>query len=342
MDHPLAVRTEPPERVPAGWYTVAAAAALAPGGLQAARIAGIDLVVYRTADGVVHCVNDRCPHLGGRLTKGGRVEDGLLVCPVHYFAYDRDGACRRTGYGSVAPRACTQPWRCLERNGLVMVWYHPGKAAPDWEPEALDASGHLGLRIWRDPVAAPAQLIMEGIADQGHLRTVHGYDEVARTAAFDTAGPALRTAYRFDNPTHPPRWLPAALRRRLQDGQEVRFDYCAWGLGYSVTDVEIPALGLGMRTFVNPAPVAPDRCDLWHGMALRRIGDPGRISAALKPLPRGLVERLMQAVLRRGYLKDIHDDMRLWESLDPLARPALAPGDGPVAAHRRWAAQFYG
>lgn len=341
MAHPLTVLTEPPERVPAGWYTVAAGAALDLGTMQSAQVAGIDLVVYRTADGQAHCVHDRCPHLGGRFTQGGRVEDTLLVCPVHRFAYDSEGTCRRTGYGSVAPKACTQPWPCLERNGLVMVWYHPEGAAPGWEPEALDASGHLALKVWSDPVAAPAQLIMEGIADQGHLQTVHGYADVARTADFDTSGPSLRTAYRFDNPSHPPRWLPAALRKKLQGGQEVRFDYCAWGLGYSVTDVEIPALGLGLRTFVNPTPVAPDRCQLWHGMALRRISDPGLVSTALKPLPRGMVESLMQAVLRRGYLKDIHDDMRLWEHLAPVAKPALAPGDGPIAAHRRWAAQFY-
>ena len=128
--HPLTVPTEAPERVPAGWYTVAAGAALQPGALQSARIADIDLVVYRTADGQAHCVHDRCPHLGGRFSQGGWVDHELLVCPVHRFSFDREGTCQRTGYGSAAPKACTQPWPCLERNGLVMVWYHPEGVAP--------------------------------------------------------------------------------------------------------------------------------------------------------------------------------------------------------------------
>lgn len=343
LSHPLTVPTEPANTVPAGWYTVAAGAALPVGGLQSAHLAGIDLVVYRGSDGAVHCVHDRCPHLGGRFSCGGSVEEDLLVCPVHRFAFDREGICQRTGYGgAAAPKARTRPWPCLERNGWVLVWFHPAGAAPDWQPEAVAESDYGPATVWSNPVDASVQTIMEGIADQGHLATVHGYDAVAREGAFDAEGPCLRTAYRFSNASEGPAWLPAALRRHLASSEQVRFDYCAWGLGYSVTDVEIPRLGLGMRTFVNPTPLAPDRSLLWHSMALRRIDHPGRIHPLLRALPRRSVEAIMRRALRRGYLRDIHDDIRLWQTLAPPAAPALAPGDGPIAKHRRWAAQFYG
>lgn len=340
--HPLTVPTEPATSVPAGWYTVAHGPALRAGRLQPAQVAGIELVVYRADDGSVHCVHDRCPHLGGRFSCGGAVDGALLVCPVHGFAFDRDGVCQRTGYGAgVAPKARTRHWHCLERNDWVLVWFHPQGRPPEWQPDAVDASAYGPATVWSDPVDASVQTIMEGIADQGHLATVHGYDAVAREGAFDTDGPCLTTAYRFSNASEGPAWLPAPLRQRMASSEQVRFDYRAWGLGYSVTDVEIPRLGIGMRTFVNPTPLGPNRSLLWHSMALRRITQPERIHPLMRALPRAAVEALMRGVLRRGYLRDIHDDIRLWQTLAPPTQPALAPGDGPIAKHRQWAAQFY-
>lgn len=343
MRHPLTVATEPPTRVPAGWYTVAHGPALRRATLQPATVADIDLVVYRTVDGQVHCVHDRCPHLGGRFSEGGQVDQDLLVCPVHRFAFDCEGVCRRTGYGgAAAPRAQAAHWPCIEVNDWVLVWFHPEGAAPTWQPEPVATSGYRPATVWSDPVAASVQTIMEGIADQGHLATVHGYHAVGREGGFDCDGPFLTTAYRFSNASEGPAWLPAWLRQRMASSEQVRFDYRAWGLGYSVTDVEIPRLGIGMRTFVNPTPLSPDRSLLWHSMALRRIDAPGRIHPLLRAMPKMAVEWLMHRVLRRGYVRDIHDDIRLWQTLEPPTQPALAPGDGPIAKHRRWAAQFYG
>ncbi|WP_420429133.1 Rieske 2Fe-2S domain-containing protein [Algiphilus sp.] len=340
--HPLTVPTHAATAVPAGWYTVAHGPALPAGGLQPVQVGGIDLVVYRADDGSVHCAHDRCPHLGGRFSCGGSVDGDLLVCPVHGFAFDRDGVCQRTGYGgAAAPKARTRQWPCMECNGWILVWFHPEGAPPAWQPEPVSPADYGPATVWCDAVDASVQTIMEGIADQGHLATVHGYDAVAREAAFDTEGPCLTTAYRFSNGSDGPAWLPSALRRRLASSEQVRFDYRAWGLGYSVTDVEIPRLGLGMRTFVNPTPLGPGRSLLWHSMALRRITQRERIHPLMRLLPTGAVEALMQRVLRRGYLRDIHDDIRLWQTLAPPVEPALAAGDGPIAKHRRWAAQFY-
>ena len=53
------------------------------------RVAGRDLVVFRTEHGVVAAPN-ACPHMGAELHQG-RVEDGRVVCPWHGLALGAEG-----------------------------------------------------------------------------------------------------------------------------------------------------------------------------------------------------------------------------------------------------------
>jgi hypothetical protein len=70
------------------------------------RVAGRDLVVFRTGEGVVAAPND-CPHMGAELHQG-RVEDGRIVCPWHGLALGPEGRGR---------------WQCLPtHDDGVLVW----------------------------------------------------------------------------------------------------------------------------------------------------------------------------------------------------------------------------
>lgn len=328
---------EEPAGIPAGWYTVGASRDLAPGAMRPVRMAGIDLILYRTADGSPCCVQDRCPHMGGRFSAGGSVSGDELVCPVHGFRFAADGVCRGSGYGTPAPRAC------LERNGLLMVFYHPRGEAPGWEPDALSAKGWLPMHLFSCRVDAPIDVIMQGIADQGHLRTVHGYEDVRMDGDFHTQGERLAVTFSFTNVGALPGFeaMPRALARRLQTRTRVQFRYLACGMGFSVTEVSIPSLGVATRHFVNPAPIDAGSVMLYHSFSLRRVEAPGRIHPLLAPLPRRWVEGLMSRVLRQGYLHDMRDDMRLWTHMRSPLRPALARGDGPLHKYRKWSRQFY-
>ncbi|HEY9033840.1 MAG TPA: Rieske 2Fe-2S domain-containing protein, partial [Pseudomonadales bacterium] len=197
MNHPLCIATDSPP-VPAGWYTVCASDALPAGGMQPFRLAGLTLLAWRNKNGTP-CVTDRrCPHLGGDLA-AGHVSDAGLVCPIHRFAFAADGGCRATGFDSVSGKAHIQPWPLLEQDGLLLVYYHPDGHAPHWQPPAHDWQGWTAQRIDSCELPATVQLITEGIADKGHLATVHGYSDVSLTAAFCCDGPTLATAYRFVN-----------------------------------------------------------------------------------------------------------------------------------------------
>ncbi|MFD9721761.1 Rieske 2Fe-2S domain-containing protein [Streptomyces sp. NPDC059076] len=65
---------------------------LPPGGVLTRRLMGEDVVVYRTRSGRAHVIRPYCPHLGTHLGCGGRVEDDLIVCPFHNFAFNGDGS----------------------------------------------------------------------------------------------------------------------------------------------------------------------------------------------------------------------------------------------------------
>jgi phenylpropionate dioxygenase-like ring-hydroxylating dioxygenase large terminal subunit len=49
-------------------------------------------VLFRDADGVVHCLSDTCVHKGGSLCRG-KVVDGTVECPYHGWRYNGAGEC---------------------------------------------------------------------------------------------------------------------------------------------------------------------------------------------------------------------------------------------------------
>ena len=47
------------------------------------------------------------------------------------------------------------------------------------------------------------------------------------------------------------------------------------------------------------------------------------------------------AALIRDIVKQMNEDVPIWENKKYLPRPTLCDGDGPIAEFRRWCEQFY-
>ena len=47
------------------------------------------------------------------------------------------------------------------------------------------------------------------------------------------------------------------------------------------------------------------------------------------------------AAIIRDIVKQLNEDIPIWETKKYLERPVLCDGDGPIAEFRRWCAQFY-
>ena len=58
-----------------------------PQGARIVRLDALDLAVFRTADGAVFALDNRCPHQGGPLSEG-IVHGRSVTCPLHNWVID--------------------------------------------------------------------------------------------------------------------------------------------------------------------------------------------------------------------------------------------------------------
>jgi nitrite reductase/ring-hydroxylating ferredoxin subunit len=316
---------------PAGWYAVAFSSELARGAVLTRRFVGSEVVVYRTASGRAVVTRPFCPHLGAHLGHGGSVEGETLRCPFHGFRFDADGACVAAYPGKKVPPKCQLPVLPVrEKNGLVLVFFHPDGAAPAWEVPDLDPTGFRPLQFATFDLAGHPQETTENSVDLGHFSVVHGYEDAAPLSPIVTEGPMLHGRYKM-------------RRRRGGVSKAIDADFAlwAWGLGYSIVEAHVPQHDLVLRHFVLATPSSPGRVDLRIALSLRRIAS----RRALHPLavlaPSRLLEWVLERVAMRAYAADVRQDFDMWNHKTMLERPALADGDGPVGLYRKWARQFY-
>ncbi len=64
------------------WIDVGAVADVPPQGARTVRTPRGDVGIFRTAEGALHALSDRCPHKGGPLSQG-IVHGASVTCPLH-------------------------------------------------------------------------------------------------------------------------------------------------------------------------------------------------------------------------------------------------------------------
>ncbi|MBF6617193.1 MAG: nitrite reductase small subunit NirD [Candidimonas sp.] len=84
------------------WKAVCATDAIPAAGARVVRHDGMDpIALFRTSDGHVFAVVDRCPHLGGPLS-AGLVHDHAVTCPLHGWTIGlKDGQAHAPDQGCV-------------------------------------------------------------------------------------------------------------------------------------------------------------------------------------------------------------------------------------------------
>ena len=317
---------------PDGWYVVATTSELAdPKGVLRVPFMGRDIVVFRTSDGAFHATEAYCPHLGAHFGHGGSVVDDTLRCPFHGFRFATDGHCVATGYGTKPPpsaRLGVLP--TAVRESLVLAYHSASGAAPSWQvPPSSLPNSWTPMSVQRWEVRSHPQETTENSVDLGHFEAVHGYSNIRITQPLQVDGPNLTIAYAAQRGVPPWGW----------PSMPITYDVDVWGLGYSVVTGTAPALGVSLRFWVLPTPTTDGRCTLRVAMRIRI--DEAKQPRLLRGWPTQALQRLLHPLIWQAYRSDVSQDFDIWNTKAYIARPALAKGDGPIAAYRKWCRQFY-
>jgi vanillate O-demethylase monooxygenase subunit len=135
-----------------------------------------NIVLFRTEDGQVGALEDRCPHRFLPLSAGKMIGNGLQ-CGYHGLTFAKDGSCvAAPTQDSLPADACARSYPVSEQLGLIWVWMG--------DPEKAYADEIYDLPQYHDPkwgvahgdaleIDANYLLLCDNLCDPTHVNYVH-------------------------------------------------------------------------------------------------------------------------------------------------------------------------
>lgn len=219
------------------WYVAAFANELGPQ-LLARTLLGRALVLYRSRDGRVVAMEDRCPHRSMPLSAGQLLDD-QIVCAYHGIRFNAQGDCVHVPSQANCPAAMgVRTYPTLERGPVVWIWMGaPERADPSRLPpqpwltsgEWETSQGHMHLQ-------ASYVRLHENLLDLTHLSFLHaksfGTPDYAGAAYTTEIGDGHFVVMRNVVPTTlPPVWAePTGIKGQGQAARIVRSEFLSPGL----------------------------------------------------------------------------------------------------------------
>lgn len=157
------------------WYVVAWDHEISVDGLLARRVLDQLLLLYRTSDGRIAALEDRCCHRHAPLSAGRR-EGDCIRCGYHGLRFDQHGQCVEIpGLAQIPAKARVRTYPVRVGYKWVFVWMgDPTRANPALLPDNFSCE-HPD---WRNlpgylHYEAPYDLICDNLLDFSHLSFVH-------------------------------------------------------------------------------------------------------------------------------------------------------------------------
>ena len=309
----------PPSPFPLGWFQVAYGPELAPGDVRPLRYLGQDFVLWRDLNGGAHVFDAHCSHLGAHLGYGGVVDGEGIRCGFHAWKYDDCGRCVDIPYskGSGLERGKGRRIKShpiVERNGFIMLWWHPEGAAPAWEvPEIAEYEDPQWTDYYRHEwrIDTHWQEMVENAVDTSHFHYLHKAAAVPEIVDFEIDGPIMRTNAKHVFVT------PLGQHEGFID--TIMYGPTFGTVRFSIGDLVEILFTQGLT------PVSENELHACFSFMTRGKG-------ARATLGRKLADEV---------IRQIDADAPIWEHKVYHPRPRLADGDGPIMRFRRWAQQFY-
>jgi phthalate 4,5-dioxygenase oxygenase subunit len=142
---------------------------------QRVRLLGEDLLAFRSGDGTIGLVGERCPHRGASLYFGRNEACGIR-CIYHGWKFDRSGACvdmpSEPEESNFRDKIRIAAYACAERCGYVWAYLgpQPAPALPGFEWMDLPESHHIASMRVQDSNWLQG---IEGEFDQSHTSYLH-------------------------------------------------------------------------------------------------------------------------------------------------------------------------
>lgn len=294
------------------------------------------VVLFRTGDGQVAALEDRCCHRSLPLSCG-TVENTGVRCGYHGMLYAPNGQCIEIpGQERIPAKAKVRAYTVVEKNHIIWIWMpknpgaEPTKSAPDYphhdDPRYKFGSGNYHYN-------APWQLIHDNLLDLSHLGYVHlktigGNARLHMNAAMNVTqdGEQVRVVRQMPGSTPPPTYKAAwPFGDTCDRWQEIEFDLNHLRIWTGAVEPGTDAIddpnrgGFHMRGFHGITPETETTCHYFWSMASNKHPDmPENIDEVIKQTAftfaedRVVIEAQYQNMLEFGEQAkwvDIHVDV---------------------------------
>ncbi len=268
------------------WYVAAWSAELEDGPV-ARKIMGEDVVIFRSGDGDVGAVEDRCSHRAAKLSLGCPVRKGLM-CGYHGMVFDADGKCVENPGGEVSASFDIRAFPVVERQQTIWIWMGDAMTADaslivDFPFHDMTDDYHF--RFGHYEIGANYMLMVDNLMDLTHLGYVHTstiggnpeeHDDAELTTS-KTANGAEYTRWMMSS-TPPPSFVKVAGFEGKVDRWQ-NFEYVApssvlqWGGGHDADtggreDRDKPG-GIVVRLFHHATPIDDTNFHYFFSTSLR-------------------------------------------------------------------------
>ncbi|MBP6900152.1 MAG: aromatic ring-hydroxylating dioxygenase subunit alpha [Burkholderiaceae bacterium] len=248
------------------------------------------LVLFRSGDGGVAALEDRCCHRSLPLSCGTLEATGLR-CGYHGMLYAADGQCIEIpGQARIPAKARVRSYQVVEKNQILWIWMPrseggaPTTPAPDYpfhdDPRYKFGSGRYHYQ-------APWQLIHDNLLDLSHLGYVHlktigGNARLHMNAEMKVSsdGDRVRVVRQMPGSTPPPTYRAAwPFGDTCDRWQEIEFDLSHLRIWTGAVEPGTDALddpqrgGFHMRGFHGITPETAETCHYFWSMASNKHPD---------------------------------------------------------------------
>ncbi|CAF1604207.1 unnamed protein product [Rotaria magnacalcarata] len=329
-----------PRQYPCGWYRICDSDEVAKRGqIKNAFILGREMIIFRSDDehNQVYVLDAFCIHMGANLGHGGRVMPGTncIQCPFHLWEFNgENGRCTKIPYvdGQIPDKAKMQTYPCVERHGMVMIWYHPLNEPPHYDAICVDEllGDNFEFRgVYRYPnIHMHLQEFAENAADVQHFHPLHGNMCIPWT---ELQVPRVLIHHE------------ASLKFSTDEPHIVYFYDTAmlklFGKKYESSKVDASI------TFHGPGGITLFRFDGGFGRIYlfhtHTPTDYMELDVEFRAYVEKKIPRLLNWYIVGNWIAQWRRDITVWENKVFKRAPFLVKNDGPILKMRRWYNQFY-